>query len=166
MSEQNNANATRSVEDVIREKLTDILQQNALDLVAFIRENGMDFERDDYAGDVGWFVGGALGNRLCFLIIHGSANPSAPWTLCFQDCDFPDDADTDIKEITWAHTIKCSRCHEGWEKCGHGDRMIFGRKFENLCLSQFWFENPDGQTLESVKKLLLLMKRRAVPGEK
>ena len=166
MSEQENANTTRTIEDVICEKLTRETQQNALDLVAYIRKSGMGFERDEYAGDIGWFVGGVLGNRLGFMIVHGSENPSWPWALCFQDCDFCDDADTDTKETAWAHTVKCGRCHEGWEKCGHGDRMIFGKMFDNLCLSQLIFYEPNGQTLENTKKLLLLMKRRAVPGEK
>ena len=163
MSEQNSTNTVPTIEDTIKEKLTGKTQQNALDLVAFIQENGMNFKREEYSG--GYFIGGILGNRLGYIIIHGSPNPTLPWALCFQDCDFCDDADAEIKETAWAHTVKCSRCHEGWEKCGHGDRMIFGKKYENLCLSQLIFIDPDAQLLDSVKKLLLLIKQRTAPGE-
>jgi len=36
--------------------------------------------------------------------------------------------------------------------------MIFGRGFENRCHSPLMFTNPDADTLERLKKLMLLLK--------
>ena len=64
----------------------------------------------------------------------------------------------DIKKAVWEHASPCGKCHTGWEKCGCGDKSIFGKVFENLCHSPLMFNDPDAYTLEIVKKLILMLK--------
>jgi hypothetical protein len=83
-----------------------------------------------------------------------------PWTIWFNSCDFDSDsADDEMKESVWEHASKCGQCHAGWADCGGGSRTIFGREFERLCHLPLMFTNPDGKTLENVKKLMLMLKQ-------
>lgn len=153
MSEQKNQ---LSIEEEINEKLTDDTRENALDFVAFLQANEISIISSG-EGE-GWAIGGAEGNSIGFMLITGTPEFPGPWTFWFNSCDFGDDpADDELKETAWAHTGICGRCHAGWKDCGGGDRVIFGRKFENLCHSPLMFTNPDAKTLESEKKLVLML---------
>jgi len=155
MSEQNNANTAPVLEDFIREKLTGETQQNALDYVAFLRSNKLPL----VSNSDGWFIGGNFENSIGFLIVRGDAQKVDPWTICFYFCDFGGNGSTndELKETAWAYVNPCTKCHEGWKDCGRANRTVFGREFEALCLSPLAFNNPDGKTLESVKKLMLML---------
>jgi hypothetical protein len=160
MSEQ------KTIESVINEKLTGDAQKNALDLVSFCQANEiqLDPNKDDFGG---WAVGGVVGNSIGFLLVNGEEQIPGPWTLWFNSCDFGDseNIDDDLKEIVWSHTSPCGKCHDGWKDCGCGERMIFGRAFESLCHSPLMFCNPDAKTLESVKKLTLILKAKNAEKE-
>ena len=139
------------IEDVINEKLSGNLRANALDFVGFLRQNemGLDPNGDDGAG---WAVGGVVGDSLGFMVI----NDTDPWTIWFNSCDFDDSISDELEEAVWAHANNCGRCHDGWENCGSGSRIILGKKFEKLCHSPLVFNNPEGKEYEDMKRLLLL----------
>jgi len=159
-AENNNEKPPLAIEDAIREKLAGDTRRNALDYVAFLRSHGLPLN----ANEDGWFVGGWFGSSIAFLVIRGHGKEEEPWAVCLFSCDFGGDgsADDGLKEAAWAHARPCKKCHEGWNNCGRADRTIFGRGFEALCLSPVVFENPDAETLESARKLtLMLMEKRA-----
>lgn len=145
------------IEDTINAKLTDDTQKNALDFITFLHEN--DLSLDSNGDGEGWAVGGIVGNSIGFMFINGVAQMPGPWTIWFNSCDFDSSqADDKLKEDTWNHASKCGKCHSGWETCGGGDKTIFGREFERLCHSPLMFTNPDSNTLDSVKRLILMLK--------
>ena len=88
---------------------------------------------------------------------------SAVW---IDTCDFGNDDSVNevLKENTWTHVRICEHFSSGGKQCGCGnqpgsDKMIFGKKFENLCFAHLEFLNPDAETLENIKKLMLLFKQ-------
>lgn len=146
------------IEDVISERLTGDMQKNALDFAAFLSANEISLIHNSDDGK-GWVIGGALGNSIGYMMIIGSGEQfPGPWTFWFNDCDFNNDSVEDkLKETAWAHASKCGKCHKGWENCGGGDRIIFGKEFERLCHSPLMFTNPDANVLENAKKLILML---------
>jgi len=150
-------NTPPAVEDAITQKLTGEAQKNALDLVAFLRANEMALDSNNDDGE-GWAVGGVVGDSAGFMLVNGSPQFPGPWTLWFNSCEFDGPVDDELMETVWAHASPCGKCHAGWADCGGGDRTIFGRDFDRLCHSPLMFTDPDGKTLESVKKLLLMSK--------
>ena len=148
----------QNIEDKINSVLDGDSKKNALDFVAFARANNVSFtvNKDD---DAGWAVGGVVGKSLGFMLVNGAADFPGPWTLWFNSCDFKDDGavDDDLKQTAWNHAADCGRCHAGWEKCGGGDRTMFGKEFARLCHSPLMFTNPDAKTRENMQQLLLML---------
>ena len=147
-----------SIEEKITQSLSGGARENALDYVGFMRENGISFDSNN--DGEGWAVGGVVGNSLGFMLVNGSADFPGPWTLWFNSCEFEGEDKTDetLKQAAWGHASPCGQCHPGWKDCGGGDRVIFGKEFGRLCHSPLMFTNPDAKTLESVKKLSLMLK--------
>ena len=146
-----------TLEVKIKALLVGDAQMYALDFVAFLRANGISL--DSEGNGEGWAVGGIVGNSIGFMLVNGAEKMPGPWTIWFNSCDFGNGpADDELKEITWAHASVCAHCHKGWERCGGGDRMIFGREFKSLCHSPLMFTDPDAKTLENIKKLILMLK--------
>ena len=157
MSEKNSEKNQIGIDDKIREVLTGDSLKNALDFTAFLRANRVTLTSNNDGS--GWAVGGIVGNSLGFMMVNGAANMPGPWTMWFNTCDFKDNGavDDETKQAAWDHASECGRCNAGWKTCGNGDRHIFGKKFENRCHSPLMFTNPDSKTLESVKKLILML---------
>ena len=148
--------APMEIEEVINKKLKGDAQQNALGFVAFLRGNEVRLEVNNISKDG---CGCAIGDVGCMAISKKPAH-IAPWTIWFNSCDFDESAPIDeaLKETAWANAGICGHCHAGWKDCGGGEQTIFGRKFERLCHSPMMFVNPDAQTVEHAKKLLLMLK--------
>ena len=148
----------KTIEEKISNVLTGDAQKNALDFTAFFRANELLLTAND--DGEGWAVGGTVGNSIGYLWLKNDEDFPGPWTFWFNSCDFEDDGsvDDELKEAAWAHASPCGRCHAGWKDCGGGERTIFGKKFDSLCHSPLMFHNSDAKTLESAKKLILLLK--------
>lgn len=148
----------QKIEDVISEKLTGITQKNALDFAFFLRTKKMLISPNDDGS--GFAVGRVNGDSSGYLHISGGSEFPGPWTFWFNSCDFEDDGavDDNVKETAWNNVGNCGKCHDGWKDCGGGDRVVFGKLMENCCQSPLMFYNPDAETLESMKKLMLLLK--------
>jgi len=164
MLEQNNGNTAPIVEDRINSKIKGDSLKNALDFVAFLRENDirLDYNASE-SGYGGWngAVGGVVGNSIGYVTFNGDAGGVGPWTFWFNSCDFDgsDSADDEFKNAIWAFASPCRKCSENWEKCmGSGKRTILGKVFENQCHSPLMFINPDAKTLGNMKKFLLYLK--------
>jgi hypothetical protein len=152
----------KMIEDKINNTLDGDAQKNALDFTAFLRANDITPELHE-SGD-GWSIE-YTGESIGFIIVNGVEQIPGPWTIWFNSCEFGDGpVDNDVKEAAWAHASICGNFSSGGKDCGCGDqpgfrRTIFGRVFENRCHSPLMFTNPDAKTLESVKKLMLMLKQ-------
>ena len=136
-------------DDIIASEMSDQQKRNALDFVAHMKANEMatDDNHFEYAGDY-----------VCQIIIY-TDNGVPGWiifmggydsVLCrdeYQDFFI----DQELKEFAWAHVNHCDNHGCGTEP---GKRItLFGKAFKNLCTAILLFKNPDGETLELVKKL-------------
>ena len=155
---------------IIEEKIKSVLdggaQVNALDFSAFLRSNGIMPKCYEAGGD-GWSVM-YKEDSIGFILVNGAEQMPGPWTVWFNTCEFGDGdgVEAEVKEAAWEHASVCANFTSGGKDCGCGDqpgfhREIFGREYENRCHSPLMFTDPDAKTLESVKKLMLLIKRNA-----
>lgn len=149
------------IEEKIGSALIGDASGNALSFAEFLRANGMTPECHE-SGD-GWSIM-KEGESIGFILVNGAEQFPGPWTVWFNTCEFggADAADDELKEVAWSHASICGNFESGGKVCGCGDqpgfhRTIFGRDFENRCHSPLMFPNPDAKTLESVKKLFLLI---------
>ena len=153
---------SKKIEDRINEVLTGDSLSNALDFTAFLQKNNINPECHE-SGD-GWSV--MRGNdSIGFISVNGKNEMPGPWTVWFNSCDFDENGPVDniVKETAWEHASVCGNFSSGGKVCGCGDqpgftRTIFGRVFENRCHSPLMFTDPDAAKLESVKKLILMIK--------
>ena len=164
MPERNNENATRTIEDVIKEILTGQMQQNALDYVAFLKANGMIPEEPEFY---------APAHTQCFVGSIGilSIDDCPPdWGFCTRNWDqvfyrseyqdFP--ADEKVKEFAWEHPGTCRNFKTNGKECGCGFQpgrhvTIFGKDIYYTCHGGLSFTNPDGEELELLKKLTMVL---------
>lgn len=57
-----------------------------------------------------------------------------------------------LKEIVWENVKRCQRC---LTTCAPGStKTIFGKEFQNVCVSNTWFKNPNTEALCCIKKIL------------
>jgi hypothetical protein len=145
------------LEDVMRDVLHGDALSNALDFAAFLRTNGISIIPHNYGE--GWAIGGEVESSTGYLLLGSEDQLHGPWTFWFNSRDFEDTADETLKETAWANANLCSKCHDGWGECRGGEKVIFGKQYDNLCHSPLMFKDPDTKTLENMKKLLFLAKR-------
>ena len=58
-----------------------------------------------------------------------------------------------MKEIAWKHVDICGNCG-GCKNPGGNRKTIFGKEFDNICVTPMRFDNPNAETIECVKKLI------------
>ena len=155
-----------AIEEAINDILRDDALNNALDFAAFLRTN--DFLPVWHDSGDGWSIMRA-DEGIGFIVVNRvekwGIKPRS-WTVFFNSCDFDGDApaNDDLKEIAWTHLNICGHYLSGGKRCGCGNQpgrrdTIFGKECEHLCHSPLAFTNPDAQTVEHMKKLMLLLKK-------
>ena len=146
-----------SVEDDIKNAaLSASLQRAYIDFCRFLEDNKFSVETE--ADGNGWQI--LYANDY---IGHLNFTHVGVW---LDTCDFGDNgsADDALKETTWAHVRICEHFSSDGRQCGCGnqpgsDKMLFGKLFEHLCFAHLEFLSPDSNTLETIKRLLLLFKQ-------
>jgi len=149
----------KSIEKQIQKKLSNDLQKNALDFVAYMRANEMP--PDAPSSNVFRY----LGEAVCVLAIH-PVDDVPGWNIYWGDYDSSifsgkcDDVPVDeqLKNFFMEHIKICCNFTSNGKWCGCGSlpgksMRIFGTDFDNLCTSLTWFGNPDTATLENIYKL-------------
>ncbi len=147
----------RTIEDEVKNSgLSENLQIHTLNFFAFLKDNDFSIEAEDDGN--GWkiiYMNECIGHMNFFNV-----------GIWIDTCDFggSDSADDDLKETTWAHVRICEHFSSDGKQCGCGkqpgfNRIIFGKKYNNLCFALLEFMNPDAKTLENIKKLMLLLKQ-------
>ena len=145
--------------DTIRTALTGHSHQNALDFVTFLSANGIiaGGEHDEVR------FGGAC---VCYIHLSGEVDKPGPWSV-WPEGDYSDDGghpiSEKVKSIARAHVNHCTNCGGG---CNPGSsKMIFGEDFNDVCSSVMAFCDPDDESLECLKQLIL-MRVRLLDGDK
>lgn len=144
------------------------LDKTAIDLLSFLIENNMTFERAGgyWENQSYWYVK-FNGKSVCYILFNGTGDEEkfSPLTIWTDDsgsdwyskCDLEDS----IKNIAVRHIDVCENCGA----CKGGTRkQIFGKEYDNVCHTTFRFINPNWDELKCLKELLLL--RKTDTGEK
>ena len=129
------------------------MPEQAGNFMEWLKANAMMFED----GQVSY-----KGACVCYMHLDDGEEMPSPWTI-WSDGDYSriDESvplDEHMLEIAWANVNTCTG-DECPGKCGSGkDKIIFGKTFENVCNADMAFYIPCAETLECVKKLLLIRK--------
>ena len=143
-----------TVEDEIKNSdLSEDLKKAHIELCRFLEDNAFPIEPED-DGD-GWKI--SFMNKC---VGHMNFTHAGIW---IDTCDFGGSAAADdvLKEAAWAHVRICEHFSSDGKQCGCGrqpgfDKMIFGKAYKNLCFAHLEFINPDVETVEHIKKLMIL----------
>ena len=97
---------------------------------------------------------------ICYMHLDDGDEYPSPWTIWTEgDYSAPHKdvpISEQIKEMAWANINNCDNCGAG---CNPGfQKVIFDQTFEHVCNASMAFYKPDADTLEAVKKLLLMRK--------
>lgn len=138
------------------------LNQVAVDLLDFLLQNGMIFERvGGYWKNQTYYYVKYNGEYVCFILFNAVGgevkfSPLTVWTddsdsSWYKECKIDETA----KKIATKHIDICERCGS----CGGGTtKKIFGKEYCNVCKTTFRFINPNNEELNCLKQLLLLRK--------
>jgi hypothetical protein len=151
----------RSIEIYIEEILSGDARKNALDFFAYLKANEMQFERGKgYWEDKFYWVIKYNGESVCYILINNHEN-TEPWIIWSDDSDSNWYAeaplDEHMKEIAWRNVDICGNCG-GCDKPGGRRKTVFGKDFENVCITTMRFDNPDAEAVECMKRLVEIRK--------
>lgn len=158
--------SNQKIENFIGEVLTRDTQKNASDFFAYLMESEVQFERGKgyWADKLYWMIK-YKNEYVCFVLINGGEDKTEPdgWVIWSDDSGsawFEDSSllDEHTKEIAWKHIDICGNCG-GCKNPGGSHKTIFGKGFDNVCITTMRFDNPDTGTVECVKKLVELRKK-------
>ena len=161
--------AKPKIEDVIDHALTGSAQKNALDFVAFLRANKMS---PRWASANSWAVS-YRNQRICFIRVSGTAQyhhlEKGSWHINHVNygntnlISYPDEweqyiPDDQLKDMVWSHVRYCKKCYN----CkGTKTIIILGKQFDDVCHNWMFMKNPDVDTLNCAKKIVI-MRRQAI----
>lgn len=152
-----------SIEKIINRELHSYDKATALDFVTSLRDNELTFFRDrGYWRDKIYFWVQYGTDCVCFIAIKDPDEPENRWTVWSENIDpvylAENAVDDRLKKIAWEH-VDCGVCGS----CGEEKpKIIFGRKFNNVCGTNFRFDNPDKNDLEFMKKMVEIKKRELI----
>ncbi len=150
---------TKQIEDYINENLIDEAKAVALEFVAFLRNNNIQFYKDNgsYWKDKIYYWLKFKGECVAFIVIKDPDEPENLWTVWSDDSTaFSNDImDNKIKNNAWKHIDFCGHCGS----CSGGkNKIIFGREFDGVCGCTFRVDNPQRSDLPFLKKMVELCK--------
>ncbi|MCL2014030.1 MAG: hypothetical protein FWG69_03470 [Oscillospiraceae bacterium] len=148
------------IESHIKETLAGDKRENALDFVAHLKANEMQFERGKgYWEDKLYWMVKYKGEYVCFILF--SSDEDGNWIIWSDDSgsDWYANApmDASMKEIAWKHVDICGNCG-GCKNPGGSRKTIFGKEFDNVCVTPMKFDSPDSETVECMKKMIEIRK--------
>ncbi|MCL2189957.1 MAG: hypothetical protein FWC16_13350 [Defluviitaleaceae bacterium] len=150
----------QSIDYFINETLTREAQKNALNFTAYLRTDGLLFERCLYGfwEDKLYWIVKYKGETVCQIFVNGYEEGG--WVVWSDDSginsfkDFPLDEHT--KEIAWMNVGFCGKggcCNEMGTR-----QLVFGKEYENVCLAILRFDNPNAEAVACLKKMVEIRK--------
>lgn len=148
---------SRQIEEYICENLAGGAKETALEFVAFLREKGIEFYKDNSLcwRDKIYYWLKDENKCVAFVAIRDPEEPDHLWTVWSDDStDFcQGDIDSEMKNIAWKHIDFCGHCGS----CGGGrKKTVFGKDFDGVCRCTFRIDNPDQGDLPLMKKMIEL----------
>jgi len=146
---------SKRIEDIFTEVLTGDVLKNALDFAGFLNDNEINLT-DQHAMHY-------KGECVCYVDTSSESHSWIIWTegdYSREHENFPIGERT--KEIAWANVMECGNC-DGFSCSPGKTKMILGKEFANICNADnvnmtFMFTNSNAETLECIKKLVLMRK--------
>jgi hypothetical protein len=156
----------QKIENSIYDVLTGDMQKNALELASFLETNEMLFERGKgYWEDKHYWMIKYKDEYICFILIGSEDKIELEsWIIWSDDsdsncfADFP--LDENMKKIFWKNINICGNCGgcSHYKNPGGKCKTIFGKEFDNVCITTMKFTNPDVETIECLKKMVEIRK--------
>ena len=154
-------NTKPNIEDVISDFLEGDALRNAMDFVAFLRENNMN---PRWSSANAWRVTGKKSKPICKINLGGAKGAwmnhmkVGDWQIIELEGlerKYLDEfaASDEMREFVWANVRGCVRC----SSCGPRKWTYIGRQFDECCGLKF--VNPDAKELELVKKIVEVNRR-------
>ena len=146
---------SKQIEDYIDENLIDEAKTVALEFVTFLRNNNIEFYKDNGPcwKDKIYYWLKYDENCVAFIVINNPDEPENLWTVWSDDSAvFKNDIiDEEIKNIAWNHVDFCGHCGS----CSGGKKkIIFGKEFDGVCGCTFRVDNPKRSDLPFLKKMI------------
>ena len=149
-------NTKPNIEDVIGGFLEGEALENAMNFVAFLRENGMN---PRWSSANAWRVTGKKSKTICAINLGGAKGAHlrflevGDWRVCgFEGLDtkYLDEfiSCEEMKGFVWANVKPCDRCCS----CGPRRRTYIGKQFDECCMLSI--KNPDARGLTLTKKIV------------
>ena len=125
------------------------MRENALDFINYLNKD-LSFEDED------WCWNAKFKNEIVFFFRIGGFQDEPNWLAWSADDYSNAEIDEKFKKIAWENICTCGNC--GGD-CTPGRRaVIFGKEFDKCCTSSLMFINPNGESLECLKKLIDIRK--------
>ena len=152
------------IEDIINDTFKGETRKNALDFVAFLRENKMSPLN---TSNNGWKVS-SKACVVCYIWIDSEAGTFSLNPFIGEYA--PNSLSDELKEIVWANKRStCQPCHviigDGYN-CSYKLNTVFGKDFSDACARSIGFKNPDAKEYECLKALILMRKNTIKNGTK
>lgn len=147
------------IEDYINENLIEEAKAIALDYVAFLRANDVEFHKDNspcWENKIYYWLK-FMGEIIGFLAIKDPDEPDNFWTVWSDDSKAfeTENIDVKIKEEAWKHIDFCCNCGS----CAGGkSKTVFGKEFNGVCGCTFRIDNPNVNDLSFLKNIFELLK--------
>jgi len=149
------------IEDIVNNVLSGDVLNNALDFVAYLRENKLS---PIWSAKNVWTVSYKT-FRVCFIRLNGAADyhnlSAGSWNISPFIGEY--DANSlsgELKEIAWANKKNCRTCGQ----CALPLSAIFGKEFATSCECSLLFVNPNSKTIECTKQLVALRRNEIKDG--
>ncbi|MDR1803301.1 MAG: hypothetical protein LBQ94_06795 [Treponema sp.] len=154
--------AKPEIEDIISNVLTGNTLKNALNFIAYLRENKIN---PQWSATNVWKIS-YKSFSVCFIRLYGAADyhnlKPGSWHIIpfigeYKASSLPDE----LKEIVWANKRTCSNCG----KCALKLEKVFGKEYDYVCEKSIVFTNPDAKTVDCTKKLIELRRNAIKEGK-
>lgn len=147
------------IEDYINGNLMGEAKTIALDYVAFLRANDVEFYKDNspcWKNKIYYWLK-FMGEIIGFLAVKDPDEPENLWTVWSDDSQAfeTENIDVQIKEEAWKHMDFCCNCGS----CAGGKiKTVFGKEFNGVCGCTFRIDNPNINDLSFLKNLFELLR--------
>jgi hypothetical protein len=149
-----------NIEHFINETLVGDTQRNALDFTAYLKTGGLLFERNrnGFWEDKLYWTVKYKDKTVCQIYINGYEK--GDWVVWSDDSgsnpfrDYP--LDEPAKKVAWENVGLCGNggcCRDRGTR-----KVIFGKEFDNVCLTVLRFDNPNTEALDCMKKMVEIRK--------